>query len=139
MWRTPQQLRSTEAQLESSVVFVGNRIQSRTTVYVTGIPNHFKSEQIAKIFSRAGNIGKDFRGELRIKMYGSRGFNGRARITFETDKEAFLACHLIDKERHCDNILKVDMALDQFHGQKNEPNLFLNPFLGKSSSAMDLM
>ena len=123
MWRTPQQLRSTEAQLEPSVVFVGNRIQSRTSVYVTGIPNHFKSEQIAKIFSRAGNIGKDFRGELRIKMYGFRGFNGRAMITFEKDKEAFLACNLIDKERHCDNILKVAMALIHFNGQRNEPNL----------------
>ena len=99
MWRTPRYYSanaSAEPQLEPSVVFVGNRIQSRNTVYATNIPNTFtKPEQIAEIFSRAGNIRRDFRGNLRIVMYyytkrRNRSFNGRARITYETDKEAFL-------------------------------------------------
>ena len=119
MWRAPQ--------LCPYVVSdVGNRIQSRDTVYATGIPNYLRdSEKVAEIFSRAGKIRRDFRGQMRIKMYNRRdgSFNGRARITYETDKEAFLACHLIDRERHGENVLEVKMALDFFRNQKNEPNL----------------
>ena len=126
MWRTPRCYSASPAQLESSVVFVGNRIQSRDTVYATGIPYNFRDpEQVAEIFSRAGKIRRDFQGKLRIKMYTWKdgSFNGRARITYETDKEAFLACHLIDQERHGDNVLDVKMALNHFRDQRNEPNL----------------
>ena len=112
--------------LEPSVGFDGDRIQSRVTVYATGLPNYFcNPDQVAEIFSRAGKIRRDFRGNLRIKMYSRRSgtFNGRARITYETDEEAFLACHLFDQERHGGHVLDVMMALDHFRDQRNEPNL----------------
>jgi len=125
MWRTPR-CYSANVEPQPSVVFVGDRIQSRDTVFAKNIPNYFTvPEQIAEIFSRAGNIRRDFRG-LRIKMYyyGRNGsFNGRARITFNTDKEAFLACHLLDQQRHGENVLDVKMALDKIHNQRNEPNV----------------
>ena len=128
MWRTPRCYSASAApHLEPSVVFVGERIQSRVTVYATGIPNYLRdSEKVAEIFSRAGKIRRDFRGQMRIKMYNNKrdgSFNGRARITYETDKEAFLACHLLDQARHGENVLKVKMALDHFRNQRNEPNL----------------
>ena len=129
MWRTPRCYSANAGpQLEPSVVFVGDMIQSRDTVFATGIPNTFtEPEQIAKIFSRAGNIRRGFRGKgLAIKMYynGRNGsFNGRARITYNTDKEAFLACHLLDQQRHGENVLEVKMALNHFHNQRNKPDL----------------
>ena len=120
MWRAPQLC-------PSLVSDVGNRIQSRVTVYATGIPNYLRDpEQVAEIFSRAGKIRRDFRGQLCIKMFYNKrdgSFNGKARITYETDKEAFLACHLIDQQRHGENVIEVKMALDHFRNQKNEPNL----------------
>ena len=128
MWRTPRcYITSAAPRLEPSVVFVGERIQSRVTVYASGIPNYLRDpEQVAEIFSRAGRIRRDFRGQMKIKMYNNKrdgSFNGRARITYETDKEAFLACHLLDQARHGENVLEVKMALDHFRNQRNEPNL----------------